>query len=157
MHDKIYYLLDLTRGRYDYPRLRELAIALAQQYKPDVVLIEDTLTGIALSQELRNLVKRPIKPIPVHGNKVGRLFVEQGKFQAGFVRFPKDASFLAELEAELLAFPRGKHDDQVDSITQALSYEIRTYDPSMSGLNRLYEGLMFEATLRSMAAAKGRR
>ena len=93
----------------------------------------------------------------VHGNKVGRLFVEQGKFKAHYVRFPRDATFLPELEAELLAFPNGKHDDQVDSITQALSYEIRTYDPSMSGLNRLYQGLLFEPTLRSMLDAKGRR
>jgi hypothetical protein len=31
-----YYLLDLTRGRYEYPRLRETAVALAQRHKPDV-------------------------------------------------------------------------------------------------------------------------
>jgi predicted phage terminase large subunit-like protein len=157
VHDKIYYLLDLLRGRYDYPQLRELAVKLAQQYKPDVVLIEDTCVGSALCRELGDLIKKPIKPVPVHGNKTGRLFVEQGKFQAGLVRFPKDATFLRELEAELLAFPQGKHDDQVDSITQALSYEIRTYDPTMPGLNRLYEGLIFEPMLRAMLDAKGRR
>jgi hypothetical protein len=38
-------------------------------------------------------------------------------------RFPKNAPFLPELEAELLTFPQGKTDDQVDSITQALSHE----------------------------------
>ena len=114
VHDKVYYLLDLTRGRYEYPQLRDVAIRLAQQYKPDVVLIEDTYTGTALAQELKDLVKRPIKPVPVHGNKVSRLFVEQRKFQTGCVQFPKDALFLNELEAELLAFPNGRYDDQVE-------------------------------------------
>ena len=31
------------------------------------------------------------------------------------------AAFLRELEAKLLAFPSGKYDDQVDSVTQALA------------------------------------
>jgi len=39
------------------------------------------------------------------------------------VLFPRGAPFLPELEAELLAFPRGKTDDQVDSISQALAYK----------------------------------
>ena len=32
--DGRYYLIDLVRGRYDYPRLKATAIALAQKYKP---------------------------------------------------------------------------------------------------------------------------
>ena len=32
--------------------------------------------------------------------------------------FPKNAPFLPELEAELLTFPQGKTDDQVDSVTK---------------------------------------
>ena len=57
-----------------------------------------------------------------------RLFIQQAKFEAGLVLFPKGASFLPELEAELLAFPHGKTDDQVDSISQALAYQGSTYD-----------------------------
>lgn len=154
VYAKIYYLLELTRGRYEYPQLRDVAVRLVQQYTPDLVLIEDTYTGTALAQELSDLVKEPIKPVPVHGNKVGRLFVEQRKFQTGCVRFPKDASFLPELEAELLAFPDGKHDDQVDSITQALTYELQGYEYSPDGLNKFYEGLLFEPTLRMMSQMK---
>jgi phage terminase large subunit-like protein len=40
------------------------------------------------------------------------------------VWFPKYASWLAVLEAELFAFPNGRHDNQVDSITQALAHEL---------------------------------
>jgi hypothetical protein len=42
------------------------------------------------------------------------------QFEAGSVLFPKNASWLDGLKAELLGFPNTKHDDQVDSITQAL-------------------------------------
>ena len=54
--DKHFYLLDLVRGRYEYPRLKDTAIALAQRFKPDTVLIEDASTGIALAQELRKIL-----------------------------------------------------------------------------------------------------
>ena len=61
------------------------------------------------------------EPIPVDRDKVGRLYIQEAKFELGLVQFPKGASFLPELEAELLAFPNGKTDDQVDSISQALA------------------------------------
>jgi predicted phage terminase large subunit-like protein len=127
-----YYLLDLTRGRYEYPRLRETAIALAQRHKPDVVLVEDTSVGTALAQELKKILTRPVKPISVDRDKVGRLYVHQAKFEAGLVLFPQGAPFLPELETELLSFPQAKHDDQVDSITQALSHKPGGYDGTMA-------------------------
>jgi hypothetical protein len=39
--DEHFYLLDLTRGRYEYPQLRDTALALAERYKPSKILIED--------------------------------------------------------------------------------------------------------------------
>jgi hypothetical protein len=47
------------------------------------------------------------------------------------VPFAEGAPFLPELETELLSFPQGKHDDQVDSITQALSHQASAYDGSL--------------------------
>jgi predicted phage terminase large subunit-like protein len=129
--DNHFYLLDVTRDRYQYPQLRETALALAERYRPSAILIEDASTGIALAQELNQTRYCYIKPIPVERDKIGRLYVQQGKFAAGLVLFPRDASFLAELEAELLVFPQGRNDDQVDSITQALAYDPLAYDISM--------------------------
>jgi predicted phage terminase large subunit-like protein len=130
--DDHYYLLDLTRDRYEYPQLRDTAIALAKRFKPDTVLIEDASTGIALAQELNDILLCAVEPIPIDRDKIGRLYVQQGKFHAGRVLFPRGASFLPELEAELLRFPQGKTDDQVDSITQALAYQDSGYDASLS-------------------------
>jgi len=46
--------------------------------------------------------------------------VASAKFEAGQVFFPERAPWLADLEAELFAFPGSRHDDQCDSISQAL-------------------------------------
>ena len=43
----------------------------------------------------------------------------QALFDRGLVTFPYGAAWLAELEAELLVFPAGKHDDQVDALSVA--------------------------------------
>ncbi len=118
-----FYLVDLIRGRYEYPQLRAIAVALAQRYDPHKIMIEDASTGIALAQELRQAGFYLVDPIPIEHDKIGRMYVQQAKFEAGLVLFPRGAPFLPELEAELLAFPRGKTDDQVDSISQALAYK----------------------------------
>ena len=123
--DGRYYLIDLVRGRYDYPRLKATAIALAQKHKSHCVLIEDASTGTALAQELKSIhFGGAVRLVSIERDKIGRLYVHQAKFEAGLVLFPKGAPFLAELEAELLAFPQGKTDDQVDSISQALSFKL---------------------------------
>ena len=46
--------------------------------------------------------------------------------------FPRGAPFLPTLEAELLAFPKAKTDDQVDSISQALAYKAGSCDTTLS-------------------------
>ncbi len=132
-----YYLIDVTRGRYEYPRLRDTAIALAERYQPDTILIEDASAGIGLEQELRRMCRWAIRLVPIEHDKIGRVYVQQGKFEAGQVLFPKDAGFLPELEAELLTFPQSKHDDQVDSITQALAFDQHGYDTSLRWVERL--------------------
>ncbi|MCR6732646.1 MAG: phage terminase large subunit [Afipia sp.] len=129
--DKHFYLMDVTRGRYEYPQLRATAIALAQRYDPLKILVEDASTGIALAQELKQSGIYTVMPVPIERDKQGRLFVHQAKFEGGLVLFPKKALFLAQLEAELLTFPQGKHDDQVDSLSQALSYK-GGYDTTLS-------------------------
>jgi predicted phage terminase large subunit-like protein len=129
--DDHYYLLDLTRGRYDYPTLKATAIALAQKYHPHYVLIEDASTGTALARELTSVYfDGAVQLVPIERDKIGRLYVNQAKFAAGLVLFPEEAPYMPELLAELLTFPHGKTDDQVDSISQALSHRLG-YDITM--------------------------
>lgn len=127
VQNKDFYLLDLTRGRYEYPQLRNTAVALAEHYKPDTIYVEDASTGIALAQELRQARIYATRPVQVERDKIGRMYLQQSKFEAGQVLFPRGAHFLPVLEAELLTFPQSKTDDQVDSISQALASPVSKY------------------------------
>lgn len=125
--DSISYLVDVIRGRFDFPTLRDTAIELVKRHKPRVVLIEEASTGIALGPDLRRAVGCTVKFLPVVGDKVGRLFDVTGKFASRNVQFPRNAPFMTNLLEELLRFPQSQFSDQVDSVSQALAYEGSTY------------------------------
>jgi hypothetical protein len=44
------------------------------------------------------------------------------KIEAGYVYLPKSATWLGEFLTELLSFPNGRHDNQVDSVSQSLCW-----------------------------------
>lgn len=121
-----YYLLHLHRGRHDYPDLRRKAIELADRFNPSRILIEDIGAGTALHQELKK-AGVPVRAIKVDRDKQCRMSEVSTKFENGFVHLPERAVWLAALEDELFAFPGSRHDDQVDSISQALKHGTSGY------------------------------
>jgi predicted phage terminase large subunit-like protein len=138
-----YYLMDVVRDRCDYPTLRTRAVSHAQQHRPNRIFVEDADVGTALITELKN-ARFPALPVKPEHNKQVRMSIQSIKFENGRVLFPKNAPWLADLEAELLAFPNGRHDDQVDSISQALTHELarRLYTAqSNANLERFYREL----------------
>jgi predicted phage terminase large subunit-like protein len=56
-------------------------------------------------------------------DKLARMAIASAKLEAGNVYLPESAPWLADLEAELFAFPGSRHDDQCGSISQALNDE----------------------------------
>jgi phage terminase large subunit-like protein len=64
------------------------------------ILMEEASIGIALAQQLRERGDFFVNPVKVERDKQGRLYVQQGKFAAGRVWFPRNAPFLAALEQE---------------------------------------------------------
>ncbi|MDX8383813.1 MAG: phage terminase large subunit, partial [Ghiorsea sp.] len=117
-----YYLLHNHTERMEYPKLKASAKALADEWQPDALLIEDKASGQSLIQELKGETSHPIIAIKPDGDKESRANAVTSLFEAGRVHFPHDAPWLKALEAELFMFPLGKHDDQVDSVSQALRY-----------------------------------
>ena len=98
--DHHYYLLDVTRARFEYPQLKATAIALARKYKPRTILIEDASTGMALAPELRNLhVGSAVELVPIEHDKKGRAYIVTAKFASGMVHFPRNAPWLKDMEA----------------------------------------------------------
>ena len=117
-----YYLLDVIRGRWESPELRRKMIAVAEQYEVDATLIEDTELGRALSQDLRRTGQLFPLLQQARFDKTARLLAQAARFEGGQVFLPERADWLADYLSELLAFPTGRHDDQVDSTSQALKY-----------------------------------
>ena len=117
-----YYLLDVVRERLEYPGLKRRVVHEQRKYEADHVLIEDTMTGKALRQVLRQ--EGTVRPLPWRPkiDKVTRMEQQTPKIEAGQVFLPKDAPWLHEFKVEMMAFPNGKHDDQVDSLSQFLSW-----------------------------------
>jgi predicted phage terminase large subunit-like protein len=116
---KQWCLVDVWRRRVDYPALKAAVKTLAEKWKARRVLVEDAGAGTALVQELRGAVSGIIAVKP-EGDKVSRMAVASAKFEAGQVLLPEGAPWLFDLEAELFTFPGSRHDDQCDSISQAL-------------------------------------
>ena len=51
------------------------------------------------------------------------MYTQTHKLEAGLVLLPEHAPWLDEFLGEVLAFPRGRHDDQVDAMAQYLAWE----------------------------------
>jgi len=123
-YDRSFYLLDVYRERCTYPQLKRAVSDLYRRFEPSRLLIEDRSSGISLIQELK--VEgvygiEPFKPQP-GSDKYMRLAAQSIKFESGRVHLPKEAPWLGEYIREITGFPGGKHDDQVDSTSQALEY-----------------------------------
>ncbi|HEX3675681.1 MAG TPA: phage terminase large subunit [Rhizomicrobium sp.] len=116
---KQWYLVDVWRRRVDYPSLKASVESLAKKWSARRVLAEDTGAGTSLVQELRSRVSGIIAVKP-EGDKASRMAVASAKFEAGQALLPERAIWLPDLEAELFVFPGSRHDDQRDSISQAL-------------------------------------
>ena len=57
---------------------------------------------------------------------------QQYKFEGGFGEVSEGNGVYDDVEAELLSFPQGRHDDIVDFIMQALAFKMTGYDETLS-------------------------
>jgi hypothetical protein len=60
--------------------------------------------------------------IPDRRSKVARLRQHLGTITARLVHLPREADWVAASVSEVVEFPNGDFDDQVDALTQALDY-----------------------------------
>lgn len=124
------HVLDVFREKLDYPGQRKALIKRAKQFGARVILIEKSATGSPLVADLRNMntpgVPTPIAVTP-RGSKVERLSVQTHQIEAGDVRLPHKAEWLDAFLNEIRAFPLGRHDDQVDALSQLLAWVEREH------------------------------
>lgn len=120
--DGLHRILDMQVLRLEYPALRRAIIAQAVRFAPQAILIEDKASGQSLLQDLRREGALPLIGIMPKGDKLTRVVRVTGYIEGRLVALPKAASWLAAFEAEVMAFPTGAHDDQVDALAQYLNW-----------------------------------
>jgi len=116
--DKDLLLIGRLRERLDNPEQQQQTEVLYQQHHPNFVKVESVAYQLALIQQLR---KRglPVKEYKPVKDKVSRASTAAVYYESGKVYHPKHAMWLPEWEDELLTFPLGANDDQVDNAGMA--------------------------------------
>ena len=133
---KVYYLLHVLRDRFEHPALKRKIVSMARDHGANRVLIEKAGIGLPLIQALRQDSARDVpNPIGIKpdGDKLMRMEAQTAKIEAGQVFLPKDAPWLGDFLDELLAFPKGRHDDQVDSVSQFLKWASERQHSTFAG------------------------
>jgi hypothetical protein len=86
------------------------------------VIVEGANSGIQLWQEIKSLPGvNCILPKPT-SDKATRMMLASALLESGRVYLLESAPWLATFRKEVLAFPNGRYDDQVDSVSQYLNW-----------------------------------
>lgn len=123
------YLVDLIRGKWDFPELKQRMIRLNNQWRGKglrAVYIEDKASGQSLIQELKRESGVSVIPYKVVNDKVARANAILPIIEGGRVFLPEESSWLDDFIDEAISFPNGNHDDQVDAMVMAIDVLSRT-------------------------------
>jgi predicted phage terminase large subunit-like protein len=116
-------MLEARRDRLEYPELKKAILAHHREFRPDMLRIEAKAAGTPLVQELRRM-RLPVTeftPTSATGNKIRRLRQVTDLFAEGRVFYP-DRQWARDVIEEIAEFPRGQHDDFVDTVSMALDF-----------------------------------
>ena len=108
--------------------LHELVLKVAQDcraLKVDKILVENKAAGHSVAQELRRLFGYEDFAVQLYDpksiDKLGRLYSVQHLFAEGMIYAP-DKDWAEMVIRQVSSFPRGKHDDLVDTVSMALRH-----------------------------------
>lgn len=112
-----------------------------KKLKVDLLLIENKAAGVSVAQELRRLYQNEDFGVQLHDpkniDKLSRLYSVQHLFAEGMIYAP-DRAWADMVITQVESFPRGKHDDLVDTVSQALR-KLRDMGLLIRGPERLAE------------------
>jgi predicted phage terminase large subunit-like protein len=116
------YLLDQVRARMSFSTTVQAVEALKKKWpQTRETLIEDKANGPAVIDVLKAKIPG-ILPVEPDGSKLARAHAVAVYWESlnVFIPHPDLYPWVRPFVSELTAFPAGAHDDQVDSMTQAL-------------------------------------
>ena len=122
--DRRFVLIDAAHYRVSSDKLQSLIIRCAIAHAAQVVCIEAANHAVDLIRMVTEHMPDgcTVRSVAIHGqSKMQRLEAQLHKINIGKVFFLRDEPNLNIVTQELQQFPNGRHDDFVDSFSQALS------------------------------------
>lgn len=118
-------LMGAWQERLELHELVKKAAETCKKLRVDKLLIENKAAGISVAQELRRLYNNEDWSVqlmdPKSQDKLSRLYSIQHLFAEGMV-FAPDKEWADMVITQVGQFPRGKHDDLVDTCSQAIRH-----------------------------------
>lgn len=117
-----WYLIDMVRAKMEFEDTCKVLKNLSQKHsKCRRWLVEDKANGPAIVNTLRATIPG-IMALSPEGGKEARASAIQPAVEAGQVFLPDGVEWVGAFIEEFALFPNAKHDDQVDSTSQAMVY-----------------------------------
>jgi predicted phage terminase large subunit-like protein len=116
-----FYILDCIRDRLDITETIPAIVNTFNRYKPVATIVEDKANGPAVISMLKTKIPGLLAVNP-QGGKFSRAAAISPMIEAGNVFIPERSRWGGLLIEEAAAFPNGTHDDQVDALSQGLSW-----------------------------------
>jgi len=115
------YIADVWRGRGTTDVTIDAGLDLVAKYRPACWLNEKGVILRVVGGQIRARMRErnimcPTEDYARTSDKAATARGIQGRWSQGMVMLPEQAPWLADLEGELLRFPAGRHDDQVDAL-----------------------------------------
>ena len=118
-------LIHAWQERLELHELVEKVAKTAKQYKVDKLIVENKAAGHSVAQEIRRLYNSSSFACqlvdPKSQDKLARLYSVQHLFAEGMVHAP-DRQWADMVIQQVGQFPKGKHDDLVDTVSMALRH-----------------------------------
>ena len=116
-----FYVLDVCKGQFPFGQLIEKILEMVRRYPYSSLVIEESPISIGLIQALKQNHINVVTITPTK-DKRSRVISQTDRFEGGSVLLPERAEWLDGFIGELLSFPGGRHDDQVDALVQGMAW-----------------------------------
>ena len=116
------HIVRVIQERMEPDQIEETLFSIIEHYNPELVFFEKGLIWSSIEPFVINGMTRrnlyfSYEALPSVVDKVSRAGAIRSRMRVGAVKFNMDEDWWPDFEEELLRFPRGGHDDQVDALS----------------------------------------
>lgn len=141
LKDNSVFIEHVHRERLEAPELADTVLKYFRAYKPRKIYVEYKSSGIGLIQYLKKeKLPLPISPITRNasagdGDSLVRASANATYIKCGYVSYKEHAPWVPGFMHEVMAFPTGTHDDQVDTLVDLVAKEVVPDGTHLANMN----------------------